>query len=51
VPEGRQSHCKKFAEEGACIMINDINEERMKGAVEEFQKQFGKDIVALQCWM
>jgi len=37
---------KKFAEEGACIMINDINEERMKGAVEEFQKLFGKDIVA-----
>jgi len=37
---------KKFAEEGACIMINDINEERMKGAVEEFQKQFGKDVVA-----
>jgi rhamnulose-1-phosphate aldolase/alcohol dehydrogenase len=37
---------KKFAEEGACIMINDINEERMKGAMEEFQKQFGKDIVA-----
>lgn len=36
---------KKFAEEGACIMINDINEERMKGALEEFQKQFGKDIV------
>jgi len=37
---------KKFAEEGACIMINDINEERMKGAVGEFQKQFGKDMVA-----
>jgi rhamnulose-1-phosphate aldolase/alcohol dehydrogenase len=37
---------KKFAEEGACIMINDINEERMKAAMEEFQKQFGKDIVA-----
>ena len=37
---------KKFAEEGACIMINDINEERMKSATEEFQKQFGKDIVA-----
>ena len=37
---------KKFAEEGACIMINDINEERMKGAVEEFQKQFERDIVA-----
>jgi NAD(P)-dependent dehydrogenase (short-subunit alcohol dehydrogenase family) len=25
-------------------VINDINEERMKGAMEEFQKQFGKDI-------
>ncbi|HEY1871376.1 MAG TPA: SDR family oxidoreductase, partial [Chitinophagaceae bacterium] len=37
---------KKFAEEGACVLINDINEERMNGAVEEFQKQFGKDIVA-----
>jgi len=37
---------KKFAEEGACIMINDINEERLKSAREEFQKQFGKDIVA-----
>jgi rhamnulose-1-phosphate aldolase/alcohol dehydrogenase len=34
---------KKFAEEGACVVINDINEERMKGAMEEFQKQFGKD--------
>jgi rhamnulose-1-phosphate aldolase/alcohol dehydrogenase len=37
---------KKFAEEGACVMINDINEERMTGAVEEFQIQFGKDLVA-----
>jgi rhamnulose-1-phosphate aldolase/alcohol dehydrogenase len=37
---------KKFAEEGACVMINDIKEERMKGAVGEFQKQFGKDVVS-----
>ena len=37
---------KKFAEEGACVIINDINEERLKGAMEEFQKQFGKDIAA-----
>ena len=37
---------KKFAEEGACVVINDINEERMKGAMEEFQKQFGKDTAA-----
>jgi rhamnulose-1-phosphate aldolase/alcohol dehydrogenase len=34
---------KKFAEEGACVIINDINEERLKNAMEEFQKQFGKD--------
>ena len=34
---------KKFAEEGACVVINDINEERMQGAMQEFQKQFGKD--------
>jgi rhamnulose-1-phosphate aldolase/alcohol dehydrogenase len=37
---------KKFAEEGACIMINDINDERMRTAIDEFQKQFGKDILA-----
>jgi rhamnulose-1-phosphate aldolase/alcohol dehydrogenase len=37
---------KKFAEEGACIIINDINEERMQGAMEEFQKQFGRDTAA-----
>ncbi len=37
---------KKFAEEGACVVINDINEERMKGAMDEFQKQFGKDTAA-----
>ena len=41
-----KSIAKKFAEEGACVMINDINAERMKGAMEEFQKQFGKDIAA-----
>jgi rhamnulose-1-phosphate aldolase/alcohol dehydrogenase len=37
---------KKFAAEGACVVLNDINEERLNGAVEEFQKQFGKDAVA-----
>ena len=34
---------KKFAEEGACVFINDINEERLQGAMEEFQKLFGRD--------
>ena len=37
---------KKFAEEGACVMINDINEERMQGAMNEFQKEFGGDTAA-----
>jgi rhamnulose-1-phosphate aldolase/alcohol dehydrogenase len=34
---------KKFAEEGACVVINDINEERLKNAIAEFQQQFGND--------
>jgi rhamnulose-1-phosphate aldolase/alcohol dehydrogenase len=34
---------KKFAEEGACVVINDINEERLQSAVNEFQQQFGND--------
>lgn len=37
---------KKFAEEGACVIINDINAERMEGAMAEFQKQFGRDTAA-----
>lgn len=37
---------KKFATEGACVVINDINQERLDAAVAEFQKQFGKDVVA-----
>ena len=37
---------KKFAEEGACVIINDINEERLQSATEEFQKTFGKDNAA-----
>ena len=37
---------KKFAEEGACVIINDINEERMQGAMQEFNKQFGRDTAA-----
>jgi rhamnulose-1-phosphate aldolase/alcohol dehydrogenase len=37
---------KKFAEEGACVIINDINAERMQGAMEEFQKTFGRDTAA-----
>jgi NAD(P)-dependent dehydrogenase (short-subunit alcohol dehydrogenase family) len=37
---------KKFAEEGACVIINDINEERLAGATADFIKTFGKDAIA-----
>src|SRR5436189_1196105 len=37
---------KKFAEEGACVVINDINEENMDSAVREFENTFGKDVVS-----
>lgn len=37
---------KKFAEEGACVILNDMNAERLAEAKAEFEKQFGKDIVA-----
>ncbi|WP_234733959.1 bifunctional aldolase/short-chain dehydrogenase [Tellurirhabdus bombi] len=37
---------KKFAEEGAVVVLNDINEERLAGAKEEFIKKFGKDAVS-----
>lgn len=37
---------KRFAEEGACVIINDINQERLEGAKAEFIKTFGKDAVA-----
>jgi rhamnulose-1-phosphate aldolase/alcohol dehydrogenase len=34
---------KKFAEEGAVVILNDMNAERLAGAHDEFVKQFGKD--------
>jgi len=37
---------KKFASEGACVIINDINEDRMHSAMQEFQQQFGRDTAA-----
>lgn len=37
---------KKFAQEGACVILNDINQERLDGAVAEFTKLFGKDAVS-----
>jgi rhamnulose-1-phosphate aldolase/alcohol dehydrogenase len=37
---------KKFAEEGAVVVLNDMNAERLEGAGEEFKKLFGKDVYA-----
>ncbi|MFD2873119.1 bifunctional aldolase/short-chain dehydrogenase [Mucilaginibacter ximonensis] len=34
---------KKFAQEGAVVVLNDMNAERLEGAGEEFKKLFGKD--------
>ncbi len=34
---------RKFAEEGACIVLNDNDPQRLKEAEEEFNRQFGKD--------
>jgi NAD(P)-dependent dehydrogenase (short-subunit alcohol dehydrogenase family) len=37
---------RKFAEEGACVVLNDLNAERLTEAKAEFLKDFGKDVVA-----
>jgi len=37
---------KKFVSEGACVMINDVNTERMAAALQELRGTFGKDVVS-----
>ena len=37
---------KKFVEEGACIVLNDNDAERLKNANEEFKKHYNKDCCA-----
>ncbi|HMH22303.1 MAG TPA: bifunctional aldolase/short-chain dehydrogenase [Puia sp.] len=34
---------KKFADEGACVIINDNDEQRLGSARKEFQQQYGRD--------
>ncbi len=36
---------KKLAAEGACVILNDINQERLDTATQEFKQLFGKDAV------
>src|SRR5687767_4625982 len=35
---------KKFADEGACVVLSDNNIDRLEEAKEEFKKQYGKDV-------
>lgn len=35
---------KKFANEGACVIINDNDNSRLENANEEFKAQYGKDV-------
>ena len=35
---------KKFADEGACVIINDNDEQRLESARKEFQQQYGRDV-------
>lgn len=37
---------KKFATEGACVLLSDNNAERLEEAKQEFIQLFGKDVVA-----
>jgi len=37
---------KKFADEGACVVINDNDVQRLENAKSEFQNQYGKDVFA-----
>jgi rhamnulose-1-phosphate aldolase/alcohol dehydrogenase len=41
-----KSIAKKFAQEGACVILSDIDEARLEATKEEFVKSFGKDSVA-----
>ena len=37
---------RKLAQEGACVILSDVDETRLAGARDEFVKAFGKDAVA-----
>jgi rhamnulose-1-phosphate aldolase/alcohol dehydrogenase len=38
---------KKFAEEGACVVISDIDDDRMNNTLAEFKSMFGKDTASV----
>ena len=36
---------EKFVQEGACVVLTDIDQNRLNEAVKEFEKKYGKDVV------
>ncbi len=36
---------EKYVQEGACVVLTDIDQVRLDGAVAEFEKKYGKDVV------
>ena len=36
---------EKFVQEGACVVLTDIDEERLHGALANFERDYGKDVV------
>lgn len=41
-----KSIAKKFLEEGACVMLSDMDTDRLAASVNDLKKQFGKDLVS-----
>ncbi|MBC7873760.1 MAG: SDR family oxidoreductase, partial [Ferruginibacter sp.] len=39
---------KKFADEGACVILNDNDPNRLENVKEKFQQQYGNDVFAAQ---
>jgi rhamnulose-1-phosphate aldolase/alcohol dehydrogenase len=37
---------KRFLEEGACVMLSDLDADRLEASVAELKKSFGKDVVS-----
>jgi rhamnulose-1-phosphate aldolase/alcohol dehydrogenase len=37
---------KRFLEEGACVMLSDLDADRLQASVAELKKSFGKDVVS-----
>jgi rhamnulose-1-phosphate aldolase/alcohol dehydrogenase len=41
-----KSIARKFLEEGACVMLSDMDADRLSASVDELKKTFGRDVVS-----